>query len=134
MSQLKRHLRVLVMVGLTGTVSGSALLGYSVVSAVNPSYFNATWQGCNWQGVSRIMTPVSQEWTFDLSSPCLDFCYGYGQWINAGGTYYTWNSGYTSCSSTYKEYTNSSQTELYGEHDAVKNNQFSGVRSTDATK
>lgn len=78
------------------------------------------------------MSPVSQEWTADLGSDCLDYCYLYGQWINSGGTYYTYYGSYSMCDH-YAQYFNSSQTELYGLHSVIKNSQVSSTRSTDAT-
>jgi len=116
------------------TVFGSTFVsGIGLARAVNPSYFYDSWQGCAWQGATRLMTPVSQAFTNDNYYPCLDLCYLYGQWINSGGTYYTYYGSYSACDS-YAQYTNSNQTELYGEHSVIKNNQVSSTRSTDATR
>ncbi len=110
-------------------------VGWSAVSAANPSYFNATWDSCNWTGQSRIFASTGQEWTFDSSGPgCLAQCYLYGQWINSGGTYYVHSGTWSSCgASSYHQYANSSQTELYGEHDVKSwSGYYYGHRSTDA--
>lgn len=117
---------------LTGALSGAAgALTFSTVLAANPSSFLDTHQSCNWQGLSRIIGTHGQAWTTDVSTNCLSHCYLYGQWINGGGTYYTYNGIFQSCIH-YREYPNSSQTELYGEHAVIKNAIASSYRSTDA--
>lgn len=100
------------------------------VRAVTPSYFYDYWQGCQWEGLTRLGSPVSQAYTFD-NSGCLDYCFLYAQWLNSGGTYYTYYGSYQYCPS-YAQYSNISQTELYGEHSVVKDFNYSSSRATDA--
>jgi hypothetical protein len=110
-----------------------AILGVASVfgaKAVTPSYFNATFLGCSWPGLGRLGS-TSQGWT---STPCAaQSAYLYQQYINSGGTVYTYWGGWLAGNNHYHEETISGLVELYGEHNIAIDWQSAGLRSTDAT-
>lgn len=103
-------------------------------SHTNTSSLTLTFQGCGWEERSTISSIGTSGATHTLDNPssatCLDLCYLYGQWINGGGTWYTYWGIFTSC--PHVHFKAGTTLELYGEHAVTKNGFVSNTGSTDA--
>lgn len=109
-----------------------AIVSVFGAKAVTPSYFNATFLGCPWQGLGRL-GGTSQGWSSVDGSCAAQSTYLYQQYINSGGTVYTYWGGWVAGNNHYHDQTISGLTELYGTHNVTISWQTAGLRSTDAT-